>query len=77
MEDSECTHCFEKTKGEIDGWFKYLDCNNDKMISAENTYNGMKNMKDLMHAKTTTTMVNGFFVNAMEHHSAGLDIIDF
>jgi len=34
-------------------------------------------MKDLPYPKTTTTMVNDFCLNTMEHTSAALDIFDF
>jgi len=40
-------------------------------------YNGMKNMKKLQYDETTTTMINSFFINSMEHYAAALDIIDF
>jgi len=54
-----------------------LDCNKDGLVSAENMYNGMKNMKGFNHPKTTTTMINSFIINTMEYHSAALDVIDF
>lgn len=77
-DDSECKLCFQKTKKEIKGFFEYIDCDQNEYISAENLYNGMKNMKLInTHAKTTTTMVNSFFINAMEEKSAGMDLIDF
>jgi len=34
-------------------------------------------MKDLPYKKTTTTMINDFMLNIMEHSSAGTDVIDF
>lgn len=34
-------------------------------------------MKDLPYPETTTTMVNDFVLNTMEHKSAGLDLFDF
>lgn len=54
-----------------------MDCNKDELVTPENTYNAMKNMKKLQYEKTTTTMVNAFFLNSMEHISAGLDFFDF
>jgi len=39
-------------------------------------FNGMSNMKGLPYPKTTTTMINDFVLNTMEHKSAGLDIFD-
>jgi len=47
------------------------------MVSSENLYWGMTNMKDLIYPKTTTTMVNQWMLNVMEHHSAAVDITDF
>lgn len=76
MDASAATNAFEKTKKEISGFFDYLDCNEDGFISAENLYMGMKNMKKMQYEKTTTTMVNAFIINTMEHSSAGIDKID-
>lgn len=47
MEETACDNCFKKTKTEISTFFKYLDCNNDGLIGAENMWNGMKNMKKM------------------------------
>lgn len=47
MDSSEATNAFKKTKLEIHTLFKYFDCNVDGLISAENVYNGMKNMKKM------------------------------
>jgi len=74
---SKCTNCLEKTKEVINDFFKYLDCNKDGLLSAENIFNGMSNMKGLPYPNTTTTMVNDFVLNTMEHKSASLDIFDF
>jgi len=73
---SKCVNCLERTKVVIDQFFKYLDCNKDGFLSAENIYNGMTNMKGLPYT-TTTTMVNDFVLNTMEHKTALLDIFDF
>jgi len=72
-----CTNCFGDTKKVIKEFFDYLDCNHDGNVSPENIYWGMTNMKDLPYPKTTTTMVNDFCLNTMEHTSAALDILDF
>jgi hypothetical protein len=72
-----CENCFKDTKTVIKEFFDYVDCNKDGNISAENLYWGMTNMKDLPYPKTTTTMVNDFVLNTMEHKTAALDIIDF
>lgn len=53
-----CTNCFGDTKKVITEFFKYSDCNKDGLVSSENLYYGMTNMKDLAYEKTTTTMVN-------------------
>jgi len=74
---SPCKDCLQKVKKDIYGWFNYLDCDEDGLINAENIYYGMKNMKGFNHEKTTTTMVNSFVINTMEHSSAALDVIDF
>jgi len=74
---SKCENCFKTTKAVIEQFFKYLDCNKDGFVSAENIYNGMTNMKGLPYPTTTTSMVNDFVLNTMEHHSALLDIFDF
>lgn len=58
-------------------FYKYIDCNHDNNISAENIYWAMSNMKDLPYKKTTTSMVNDFVLNTMEYKSAGLDLTDF
>lgn len=55
---SACTECFGDTKKVITEFFKYSDCNKDGLVSSENLYYGMTNMKDLAYEKTTTTMVN-------------------
>jgi len=62
-----CTNCFGKTKLVIQEFFTYLDCNHDKLISAENIYQGMTNMKDLPYTKTSEVWVNEFVLNTMEH----------
>lgn len=74
---ANCEHCFKATKTIIREFYDYLDCNHDNVISAENIYWGMSNMKDLPYEKTTTTMVNDFVLNTMDFHSAGLDNFDF
>jgi len=68
-----CTNCFGDTKKIIEEFYKYIDCNHDNNISAENIYWAMTNMKDLPYKKTTTSMVNDFVLNTMEFKSAGLD----
>jgi Ca2+-binding EF-hand superfamily protein len=45
--ESKATNALEKVKKEIDTFFKYIDCNADGIITAENMYNGMKNMKPM------------------------------
>lgn len=72
-----CEDCLKGTRVEIEGFFNYLDCDEDNLINAENIYYGMKNMKGFNHEKTTTTMVNSFVINTMEHSSASLDMLDF
>lgn len=72
-----CTNCFGDTKKVIKEFFDYLDCNKDGNVSGENLYNGMKNMKGLPYPETTTTMVNEFMLNSMEHEAATLDLVDF
>jgi len=47
VEDSECTNCFKKTKTELKTFFDYLDCDQNGLVSAENMYVGMKNMKPM------------------------------
>lgn len=47
VDESECENCFKKTKTEISTFFKYLDCDENDLVSAENMYNGMKNMKEM------------------------------
>jgi len=74
---SPCTNCYGDTKKVIAEFFKYSDCNKDGMVTAENLYYGMTNMKDLAYPKTTTTMVNDFILNTMEHESSAVDITDF
>jgi len=39
--ENDCKHCFKETKGYIDDFFDYLDCNHDGFVSAENIYHGM------------------------------------
>jgi len=73
---SKCENCFKKTKTVIEQFFQYLDCNKDGLVTAENMFNGMSNMKGLPYPTTTTTMVNDFVLNTMEHKSAGLDVFD-
>jgi len=65
-----CTNCFSDTKKVIEEFFKYIDCDKDGEISAENLYYGMTNMKDLPYPKTTTTMTNDFFLNTSELKSS-------
>lgn len=72
-----CTNCFTDTKKVIKEFFDYLDCNKDGNISSENLYWGMSNMKGLPYPETTTTMVNDFVLNTMDHESGALDMIDF
>lgn len=77
VKSGKCTNCFEATKDIIHEFFDYLDCNEDRNINAENIYWGMTNMEGLPFEHTTTTMVNDFVLNTMEHASAALDPMDF
>lgn len=47
VDDTECENCFKKTKSEINSFFDYLDCDENGLITAENTYVGMENMLKL------------------------------
>jgi len=46
-----CEDCLKGTRVEIEGFFNYLDCDENNLINAENIYYGMKNMKGFNHEK--------------------------
>ena len=85
LADVTCKNCLSDVRNDIIILFKYFDCDNSKVLSAEEIYEGVFiHFNYLIQFKNvntefpiTTTMVNDFVLKSMELNTSELDRRDF